>query len=256
VRLPLTTVEQRVELLAGYSPDVLIVVPTSKEFLSMPAESYLSDVVRGQIGATHFVEGPTFTFGRGAKGDVEMLKSRGGEFEFGVTIIDTVEIVLTDLLRAKVSSSAIRWLVENGRVVDAATALSRPYTLRGVVAHGAKRGRVIGFPTANLHTTQLAPIAGVYAGAAIVDGVRHRAAISIGANPTFDGKVTTVEAFLLDFSDDIYDKVIELEFHRYLREMVKYSGVEPLVRQMKLDVEAARGAALLSGTKANGVKHG
>jgi riboflavin kinase/FMN adenylyltransferase len=251
-RFPLTTLDQRVELLGGFSPDVLVVVPTSKEFLSMPAEDFLGEVVRGRIGATHFVEGPTFTFGRGAKGDVEMLKARGGEFGFGVTIIETVEIVLTDLLRAKVSSSAIRWLVENGRVVDAGTALGRPYALRGVVAHGAKRGRAIGFPTANLQTGQLTPIAGVYAGAAVVDGARHRAAISIGANPTFDGKVTTVEAYLLDFDGDIYGQVMELEFHRYLREMVKFSGVEPLVRQMKLDVEQTREAALLANNM-NGV---
>lgn len=250
-RAPLMTLAQRRQHLAEFSPDVLMIIPTTREFLATPPESFLADVVQKQIGATHIVEGPTFTFGKGAKGDIAMLQSRGAQFGFSATVVDTVEIVLTDLLRAKVSSSVIRWLVENGRVLDAATALGRPFTLRGPVVEGQKRGRTIGFPTANLQVSQLIPIPGVYAGRAVVDGQPHRAAISVGANVTFNATTPTVEAFLLDFTGDLYGKVIDLEFHRYLREMHRFAGVDPLVRQMNLDVAATRTVPFVPG-----VSHG
>ena len=250
-RPPLTTLAQREEYLGRLSPDVLLVAPTTREFLAMPAEDFLRDIVRGKLGASHIVEGPTFTFGRGAKGDNALLQARGAELGFATTIVETAEITLSDLQRANVSSSVIRWLVQHGRVLDAATGLGRPFTLRGSVAEGKKRGRTIGFPTANLQTTQVLPAPGVYAGRAIVDGAAHRAAISVGTNPTFAGAATTVEAYLLDFSGDLYGKTIDVEFHRYVREMLTFSGVETLVRQMNLDVAIARDAPLLA-TSAGG----
>jgi riboflavin kinase/FMN adenylyltransferase len=239
-RPALTTLSQRMAFLAAFSPDAIIVMPTTRELLAMPAEDFLGGVVRQTLAATEIVEGPTFTFGRGAKGDVAMLQARGAEYGFRSTIVDTVEITLSDLLRSKVSSSVIRWLVENGRVLDAAAALGRPYTLRGTIVEGKKRGRTIGFPTANLETPQLLPAPGVYAGRATVGGVSHRAAISVGTNPTFNGKGTTVEAFLLDFSGDLYGETMDLEFTRYLREMLPFGGSGPLVRQMERDVALTR----------------
>lgn len=240
IRHPLTTPSQREELLAPFSPDVLILIPTNREFLSISAEDFLTTIVKSTIGATVMVEGPTFTFGRGAKGNAELLQQRGPEFNLDTLIVPTQQMALSDLTLVNVSSSLTRWLVAQGRVVDAAKCLGRPYTLRGEVVHGAQRGRTIGYPTANVATPQLLPGAGIYAGRARVDGIAHRAAISVGTNPTFHGTLTTVEAFLLDFSGDLYGKTIDVEFHRWLREMLPFGGVDPLVRQMNLDVQATR----------------
>ncbi|HUO08031.1 MAG TPA: bifunctional riboflavin kinase/FMN adenylyltransferase [Phycisphaerae bacterium] len=243
VRQPLTVGSQREELLAGFSPDVVIVVPTTREFLSITAEGFLGGVVRDAIGARVMVEGPTFTFGRGAKGNTEMLKERGAEFGIEGIEVGTEQVALSDLTLVNVSSSLIRWLVSQGRVADAMKCLGRAYTLRGEVVHGAKRGKGIGFPTANVATPQLLPGAGIYAGRARVEGVVYRAAISVGTNPTFrppPGTLPTVEAFLLDFTGDLYGKRVDVEFHRWIREMLPFGGVEPLVRQMKVDVETTR----------------
>jgi len=242
-RLPLTTTAQREELLAQFTPDVQLVIPTTKEFLSIPAEEFLTRIVAGQdtgIGAQLLVEGSTFTYGHRAHGTVETLQAAGPQMGFETIIIPTQEQSLTDLTVAKVSSSLIRWLITNGRVADAARALGRPYTVRGTVVEGAKRGRTIGFPTANLQTSQLIPMPGVYAGVAAINGQNHIAAISIGNNPTFEGAATTLEAYLLDFHGDLYGKTIDLQFHRWVREMTAFGGVEPLVAQMQRDVAWTR----------------
>jgi riboflavin kinase/FMN adenylyltransferase len=242
-RLPLTTFEQRRELLERSGADVLLVVPPTREFLAMEAEAFLSEVVRGALGATVMVEGASFTFGRGAKGTVEMLKQRGRELGIEAVIVPTEQVALSDLTLVGVSSSLIRWLVEQGRVADTGKCLGRPYALRGEVVHGAQRGRTIGYPTANVATGQLLPGAGVYAGRALVEGKSYVAAISVGTNPTFHppaGTLPTVEAYLLDFAGDLYGKVIEVEFVRWVRETMAFGGVEALVKQIAADVAVTR----------------
>ena len=239
-RLALSTPALRQELLAAFNPDILLVIPTSKEFLATPPEIFLADIVHTAIGATHIVEGQSFTYGRGAKGTIETLQSQGPHYGFATSLVPSVEITMAEMIRVAVSSSTIRWLIENGRVLDAALALGRPYTLRGPIVEGQKRGRSIGYPTANLQTPQLLPAAGIYAGRAVVAGRSHVAAISVGTNPTFAGAQTTVEAHFLDFDADIYGQTIDLEFHRYIREMHTFGGVAPLVRQMARDVALTR----------------
>jgi riboflavin kinase/FMN adenylyltransferase len=240
-RVPLTLTEQRVELLAGFGADVILMIEPTREFLGITAQDFLRDVVEGALGARVMVEGPTFTFGRGAKGTVEMLQREGGAYGIGTIVVPTQQVGLSDMTLVNVSSSLTRWLVEHGRVVDAWKCLKRPFTLRGEVVKGQQRGKAIGFPTANLQTSQLLPAAGIYAGVAVLrDGRRLKAAISVGDNPTFHGAVTTVEAFLLDFDGDLYGQVIDLEFHRWLREMWAFSGVGPLVKRIEKDVAEVR----------------
>jgi riboflavin kinase/FMN adenylyltransferase len=242
-RFPLATLAQRIELLGTFSPDVLVVVPTTPEFLAMGAEDFLRDIVRGNgagLGAALLVEGPTFTYGQGAKGTVETLQAQGAGYGFATLIVPAQEQALTDMTVINVSSSVIRWLIGQGRVADAGRALGRPYVLRGVVVEGAKRGRAIGFPTANLRTEQLIPAAGIYAGTVTVEGRVHGAAISVGDNPTFAGRTTTVEAHVLDFSEDLYGRTIDIAFHRWVREMLVFGGAGPLVAQMRRDVEWTR----------------
>ena len=244
-RQPLTEPGQREELLRQFEPDVLLIVPTTREFLSITAESFLTDVVQKAIGATHIVEGPSFTYGRGAKGTVETLQQEGAVHSFRTTIVPTEQVALSDLTLVGVSSTLIRWLLQHGRVGDAARCLGRPYTLRGTVETGAKRGREIGFPTANLATKQFIPAAGVYAGRAKTARGIYRAAMSIGTNPTFGSNATSVEAFLLDFDGDLYGQTVELEFDRWIREMYKFDGVPQLVAQMNRDVTMTRDTIVL-----------
>jgi riboflavin kinase/FMN adenylyltransferase len=252
-RPPLTTLEQRIELLSAFSPDVLLVLPTTAEFLSLTPDEFLRAIVQGDntgIGATLLVEGPTFTYGRGAKGTTKTLQTQGPAHGFQTLIVPNVEQSLTDMSLITISSSVIRWLISHGRVADAARALGRPYRLRGTVVEGAKRGRTIGFPTANLQTSQLIPAPGIYAGTASIDGRTYGAAISIGNNPTFAADKTTVEAFLLDFSGDLYGRTIEIAFSRWVREMLTFAGATPLVHQMRRDVEWTRRALAADQTLA------
>ncbi len=242
-RVPLMTTQQRLETLAAQGPDVLLVMPTTREMLHQSAEDFLANTLDGNIGVKHVVEGPTFTFGRAAAGDIAMLVREGPKFGYQTTIVPTVEQTLHDCSIVPVSSSTIRWLVQQGRVSDAARCLGRPYTLRGTVVRGAQRGRTIGFPTANLAVHQLLPAPGVYAGQARVNGGDYAAAISVGDNPTYAGTAVTVEAYLLDFQEDIYDAPMDLEFHRWIREQYKYAGTGPLVRQIERDVAEVRQAA-------------
>ena len=241
-RPPLSTLSQRQELLAAFSPDALLVIPTTREFLSLSADDFLRDVVRGPkgIGASVLVEGPTFTYGKGAKGTVENLQTQAPALGLQTVIVPTQEQSLSDLTVINVSSTVIRWLISQGRMADATRALGRPYTLRGTVVHGRHRGQTIGIPTANLQTPQLVPAPGVYAGHVLVGGTTYLTAVSVGDNPTFDGQTTTVEAFLLDFSGDLYGQTIDVAFHHWIREMYTFAGIPPLLAQMQRDVAWTR----------------
>ncbi len=259
-RHPLATLSQRREWLSAFSPDVLLIIEPTREFLAIPAEVFLEKIVRGDtvvaggggIGATLMVEGPSFTFGRGAKGTVELLEALGAGLGFGGALVPTPPATLCDKTLVGVSSSLIRWLIERGRVVDAAHCLGRPYALAGTVAEGAKRGRTLGFPTANLQTGsgspggeagQLIPAPGIYAGRAVVNRQSFAAAISVGDNPTFADSPFTVEAHLLDFAGDLYGRAMSLEFHQWIRDMLPFSGPGPLVEQIRRDIEWTRAFA-------------
>jgi riboflavin kinase/FMN adenylyltransferase len=141
-----------------------------------------------------------------------------------------------------VSSTRIRQLIGDGQVEEAAVLLGRPYELAGSVVEGDKRGQTIGFPTANIAIPpdRQFPGHGVYAGTATVDGGVHPAAINVGTRPTFDGRGTTIEAHLLDFSGDLYGRFMALSFRSRLREEMRFDGPDALVRQIHRDVERVR----------------
>jgi len=251
-RHPLTTLAQRKSLLAQFNPDVLLIIPPTREFLSITAQDFLQNTVRINpqtntgIGASLLVEGPTFTFGRGAKGTIRTLEQLGPTLGFQTQIIPAFETPLSNLTLVKVSSSLIRWLIEHGRVADAARCLGRPYSVTGTVIEGQKRGRTLGIPTANLQTKtdtdpgQLLPAPGIYAGRAKFANQSHLAAISVGDNPTFPGTPFSVEAHLLDFSADLYGQTITVEFNHWLRDMLPYAGPAPLVTQIQRDIAQTR----------------
>jgi len=235
----LTTLADRVELLKIHNADQVAVLKFNEKFAAMAPEDFVKDVLVGQLSASTIIVGKNFTYGHKAAGNVESLIKDGLRFNFTVDVQD-----LKSGEGEVISSSRIRNLVVTGKVEEARTLLSRPHRLDGVVVHGEKRGREIGYPTANLGNIdgQTIPNDGVYAGWLTVGINFWPAAISIGTNPTFAGvRARQVEAYAIDQVDlELYDKNASIEFGWRLRDTLKFDGLEPLLAQMKLDCDQAR----------------
>lgn len=234
----LTTLADRVELLKIHNADQVAVLKFNEKFAAMSPEDFVKSVLIGQLHVGAVVVGENFTYGHKATGNVETLKQAGVENNF--------EVDIQELKRDSevISSSRIRELVIEGNVEKARELLSRPHRLDGVVVHGEKRGREIGYPTANLGKIegQTIPADGVYAGWLTVGINFWPAAISIGTNPTFEGdRARQVEAYALDQEGlDLYDKNASIEFGWYLRPTVKFDSLDELLLQMKKDCDKAR----------------
>jgi riboflavin kinase/FMN adenylyltransferase len=235
----LTEPARKAELIEQLGVDVLCVLPFTLEFSRLSAEAFVHDMLVTNLHAALVVVGENFRFGHRAAGDIALLQRLGRTFGFGV---EAAPLLADD--STVFSSTYIRSCVDAGDVTAAARALGRPHRLEGVVIRGDRRGRELGFPTANLLTSPYAavPAYGVYAGW-MVQGRHERlpAAISIGTNPTFtSGQERRVEAHVLDFDGDLYGERLDLEFVARLRDQQKYTGIEPLVAQMHEDVAQAR----------------
>ena len=235
----LTTLSDRVELLKIYNADQVAVLKFNEKFAAMLPEDFVKDVLVGQLAASTVIVGKNFTYGNKAAGNVASLIKDGLKFNFTV---DVQELKAGD--GQVISSSRIRSLVTDGQVEEARALLSRPHRLDGIVVHGEKRGREIGYPTANLGNLegQTIPCDGVYAGWLTVGINFWPAAISIGTNPTFEGvRARQVEAYAIDqVGLELYDKNASIEFGWRLRDTLKFDGLEPLLAQMKLDCDRAR----------------
>ena len=234
----LTTLSDRVELLKIHNADQVAVMKFNEKFAAMSPEDFVSTVLVNQLHASTVIVGKNFTYGHKASGNVDTLIKSGLENNFTV---DAQELKSDTSV---ISSSRIRALVIEGKVEEARELLSRPHRLDGVVVHGEKRGREIGYPTANLGKIegQTIPADGVYAGWLTVGINFWPAAISIGTNPTFEGeRGRQVEAYALDQEGlDLYDKNASIEFGWYLRPTLKFDGLDELLVQMKLDCDKAR----------------
>ena len=234
----LTTLADRVELLKIHNADQVAVMNFNEKFAAMSPEDFVSTVLVNQLHASTVIVGKNFTYGHKAAGNVESLIKAGLQNNF------TVEAQELKADTEVISSSRIRALVIEGKVEEARELLSRPHRLDGVVVHGEKRGREIGYPTANLGNIdgQTIPADGVYAGWLTVGINFWPAAISIGTNPTFEGeRGRQVEAYALDQEGlELYDKSASIEFGWYLRPTLKFDGLDELLVQMKLDCDKAR----------------
>ncbi len=239
----LTTLADRVELLKIHNADQVAVMKFNEQFAGMSPEKFVEDVLVNQLHAGTVIVGKNFTYGAKAAGTVETLKASGAEHGFSV---DVQELANLDLNGGDeiISSSRIRNLVLEGKVEQARELLSRPHRLDGIVVHGEKRGREIGYPTANLGKIdgQTIPADGVYAGWLTVGINFWPAAISIGTNPTFAGdRGRQVEAYALDQEGlDLYDKEASIEFGWFLRPTLKFDSLDALLVQMKKDCDEAR----------------
>jgi riboflavin kinase/FMN adenylyltransferase len=233
----LMSVADRVTYLKACGAREVIVLPFTKEFAALTPEEFIDQILINQLHASHITIGSNFTFGHKAAGTVETLKTCGKNF--GVSAVE-----LEENRGSAISSSRIRALIVDGDIERANELLTRRYYLRGPVVHGEKRGRTIGYPTANISLSDLAtiPADGVYAGWLTVGADRWPAAISIGTNPTFPGvRGRQVEAYALDQVDlDLYDQEAKLEFGWRLRDTLKFDGLDPLLVQMKADCDRTR----------------
>jgi riboflavin kinase/FMN adenylyltransferase len=250
--LLLTDTEQKLELLAATGVDRTVVIPFDEERSREQAEDFVTEVLVDGVGARAVVVGSDFRFGHGGRGNVELMRRMGSEHGFEVVGIELVPGD-GDAGAVPVSSTRIRSLLAAGEVEAAAALLGRPHEVRGVVVHGDGRGRDLGFPTANIAVPAgiLLPADGIYAGwyerppAGATPGGVHPAAVSVGRRPTFYDELGTpvVEAYLLDFDEDLYGERAKVRFTTRLRgDQERFASVDELVAQMAKDVTAARAA--------------
>jgi riboflavin kinase/FMN adenylyltransferase len=229
----LTTLEQKTDLIAALGVDELIVIPFDGARAAQSAQDFIDSELVARLGAVEVSVGENFRFGHRAKGDAELLKAQDA---FTTHVHPLVEID-----GEIVSSTHIRGLIATGAVAEAARLLGAPFGMRGIVAHGDKRGRTLGFPTANLvpDPALAVPDHGIYACRATVPGLGEwTAAVSIGVRPTFvTGRGLLVEAFLLDFEGDIYGRELRLDFVDRIRGEKRFDSAETLIEQMHRDVE-------------------
>jgi riboflavin kinase/FMN adenylyltransferase len=235
----LVPLKDRIELLKAAGASAVEVINFTKEFSQLSADQFIEDILVGRFAAEHVVIGENFNFGFKAQGTPEYLSQVGPKYGFGVTIVK-----LQENRGSTISSTRIRSLIIDGEIERANEMLTRNFYLKGPVVHGEKRGREIGYPTANIGLDSLAtiPADGVYAGWLTVGEDKWPAAISIGTNPTFPGvRGRQVEAYALDQTGlDLYDKEAKLEFGFRLRDTLKFDGLDPLLVQMKKDCDKAR----------------
>jgi len=237
----ITTAARRAELIADLGVQELVLIPFDRDFSELSAEEFVEQVLVERLAASHVSVGENFRYGARAQGDAQTLER---DSRFATRIAPLVEVD-----GEIVSSSHIRALVGAGDVREAATRLGAPFQLRGEVVHGDKRGRELGYPTANLVPDErsVCPGHGVYAcvtsaGTAGGAGGRIPAAVNVGVRPTFTtGRGLLVEAFLLDWSGDLYGEELRLDFLARLRGERRFGSVDALVAQMARDVDDARG---------------
>jgi len=234
----LTLPGERAKLLGDFGVDVVITQPFNMQVANITAFDFMKQL-KERLGVSHLVLGYDSTLGKNREGNATRLAEIG--LELGYTV-ETVTALGDE--SGVISSTEIRKLVTVGNVLEAARLMDHPYRLQGLVAHGDQRGRTIGFPTANLNYARekVIPAGGIYACWAYVRGARHMAAVNIGTNPTFtpDKQTLNVEAYLLDFDEDIYDETVTLEFVQRLRDELKYESVTALIEQIGRDVEQTR----------------
>jgi len=233
----LTTLDQRQELFATAGADAMLVFHFDAAIAGMSAEDWVQGMLRDHLHVAGVVTGEDFTFGKGRSGNTLKLKQLGASLGIAVRSVEAIHDAL-----GPISSSRIRDALKQGDCGTALWLLTRPFAIRGVVQHGDKRGRTIGFPTANLDMgAYLRPRYGIYAVTGrLADGRMLNGAANVGIRPTFDPPKELLEPFFLDFDEDLYGQEIEVAFHHFLRPEEKFDSLEALTSQMQRDCEEAR----------------
>lgn len=236
----LQTADERADALAALGVDLVVEIPFGPAFSELSAEAFVADVLHGGLGAAHLACGSDFAFGHRRGGDAAFLARRAEELGMGLTVVPP----LADA-QGPISSSRIRRLLRDGYPERAAAELGRPWSVRGEVQHGDKRGRLLGFPTANVPLGRhLEPARGVYAVTARLPGGETVPGVAnVGRRPTVaEGLQSRIEAHLFDWSGDLYGQEVEVAFYAYLRPERKFEGLDALTRQIAEDARVAREA--------------
>ncbi|MBW1896369.1 MAG: bifunctional riboflavin kinase/FAD synthetase [Deltaproteobacteria bacterium] len=233
----ITLYQQKVELIEKTGVDVLICIPFTREFASMPARTFVKEILYDFIGMKAIVVGDDYSFGKNREGNVALLKEMGETLGFDVIVSGWIQ-----LAQGRISSTKIRNLVREGGVEEAKKLLGRYYQVRGAVVRGRDRGgKLLGFPTANLTLyDELCPKTGVYAVTVEHDDRTYKGVANIGYSPTFKEGQFGVEVHIFDFDRSIYDQPIRLNFVHRLRDEKKFEGPEALAVQIKRDVAEAK----------------
>ena len=252
----LTTLTRRAELVEELGIDVFLVVPFTPEFMKLTPDRYIHELLVERLHVVEVVVGENFTFGKKAAGNVNLLRQAGDRLGFAVQAMSLVA-EHHDNETVTYSSTYVRSCVDAGDVVAAEEALGRPHRVEGVVVRGDGRGRVLGFPTANVAPPMYSaiPADGVYAAwftvlghgpvvGTVAPGERYQAAVSVGTNPTFSGRTRTVEAYVLDTSADLYGQHVAVDFVARIRGQRKFAQVDALIAEMEADTERARSILL------------
>jgi riboflavin kinase/FMN adenylyltransferase len=233
----LTTLDQRQRLFAGAGADAMLIFRFDRDFAARSAESFVAELLAGQVGAAGVVTGDDFTFGHARGGNVDVLRVVGARHGIAA---EAVAPVLLD--GARISSGRIRQALAAGELATVTQLLTRDFAIEGVVQPGDQRGRTLGYPTANLILGDYQrPRYGIYAVRVMLDdGSEHRGVASLGVRPTFDPPVELLEAHLFDFAGDLYRRQIEVALHAFLRDERKFGSSEALMAQMREDEAQAR----------------
>ena len=229
---------ERADALAAQGVDLLYELPFNHDFSLMSADEFVANVLHDGLGARHLVSGQDFAFGHRRGGDTGFLAGRAEARGMGLTLVSPV----TDA-QGPLSSTRIRRTLQDGYPERATADLGRPWAIRGIVSHGDKRGRTIGFPTANVPLGRhLEPSRGVYAVTIrLADGTMHNGVANIGRRPTVnEGPESRLEVNLFDFDGDLYDAEVTVALHAFIRAEVKFSGLDALKAQIAADAAEAR----------------
>lgn len=235
--LLLSTLEERLALLANQGLDYVVVFPFSLEQSRLRAREFI-ELLKNHLNLIELVCGPNFALGYKREGTIPVLQDLGAEFGFTITVVEP-----ESMQDGVISSTRVRDLVAQGNVAEASELLGRYPMLQGIVIHGDHRGRELGFPTANLEVPdkKLIPANGIYAVRVRLGSEWYDGAASIGVRPTFGGGKRLVEIFILDFTRWIYGEELQVFFVERLREELKFDSIQALLDQMTLDVQNTRG---------------
>lgn len=233
----LQTLDQRLANFEVLGIEQAIVIPFTTEFSQQPAENFLSDIIRDRLHAKEVYLGKGFAFGKARGGNIDLLRQKSAELGFIADEVDEVQ-----LRGIRISSSAIRKLLAEGKVNIARRMLGRPYGVEGVIIRGNRRGHTIGFPTANLKPhNRVIPRFGVYATATLIDGTWRKSITNIGVRPTFESDADpSIESYVFDFEGDLYGDVLRVRFLHRIRDEKKFNGIDELKAQIERDTQRAR----------------
>lgn len=232
----LTRLRDKYALLKRLGVDKLICVNFNHKFACQSAEHFIEQLLVNKLGIKHLIIGDDFRFGQHRRGDFSMLCKAGDIHDFGVS--DTQSFKVSD---CRISSTEIRQALEQDRLTDAANMLGRPYSIIGRVFHGDKRGRTLGFPTANVKLKRrVSPVSGVYAVAVETSSGCYNGVANIGSRPTVAGIRQQLEVHIFDFEGDLYGQIIEVTLLKKLRTEMKFENIEQLTKQIDIDSQQAK----------------